>query len=102
MDQVTSNVSAGVDMVVVFNPLSWERGGFVELDLPRGSSPLDPQTGQPMPSEVLRRVVDEDVDRVRFWADGVPSLGYRCYNLSKPVPSASGLCTSTAEAPGAW
>ena len=88
LDQLTSKVSAGGDMVVVFNPLSWERGGFVELDLPRGSSPLDPTTGQPVPSEVLRRVVDEDVDRVRFWADGVPSLGYRCYNLSKPVPSA--------------
>ncbi len=87
LDQLTSKVSAQGDMLLVFNSLSWERGGLVEVDLPRGAGLVDVQTRQPVSLELVRHAKDEDFDRVRFWAEGIPSLGYRCYAISQPTSS---------------
>jgi hypothetical protein len=92
LDQLTSRISAQGDMLLVFNALSWERGGMVEVDLPRGSNLTDLQTKQPVPAELVRRAEDEDYDRVCFWAEGIPSLGYRGYaistaSLATPTPT---------------
>jgi len=65
--------------VLVANPLSWERSGLVEVDLPEGVSDgvtvVDPASGQPLPSE------PGGAGRVRFAAVGVPACGYKTFHL---------------------
>jgi hypothetical protein len=83
-DQLNSRIDAHGDLVVLFNALSWSRSGLVEFDLPRGSGLTDLKTQQPVPMELVRRIDDEDYDRVRFWAEEIPALGYRSYAVSTP------------------
>ncbi|HUY13797.1 MAG TPA: polysaccharide lyase family protein [Terriglobia bacterium] len=64
---------------VVFNPLNWQRDGLVETDLPKGFEIVDLVTHQAVPYEVLP--TSGSTQRIRFMAQGVPSLGYKCYTL---------------------
>lgn len=103
-DQLYSKLNARGDLVVLFNPLSWRRSGLVEVEIPRGSSLVDLKTQQPVTMELLRGLEDEDYDRVRFWAENIPALGYRSYAVSAPaikrasveVPAAKGRVVENA------
>jgi hypothetical protein len=72
------NVPAGT--LVVFNPVNWKRSGLVDVDLRKGSSLLDRTTQQEVPYEVL--FTGRNYTRIRFLAEEVPPVGYKCYALT--------------------
>ena len=57
--------------VIVFNSLSWPRSGEVDVDINRGHGLVDLETGKPVELELVRRVPDEQYDRVRLRAHDV-------------------------------
>jgi alpha-mannosidase len=88
LSQLTDKIYARGETVVVFNSFSWARGGLVEVELGRGQGLIDSKDRQPVTLELVRRDPDESYDRLRFWVDEVPPLGYRCYEVT---PSGSAV-----------
>ena len=76
--------------VVVFNPLSWPRSDVVRchLALPSGwsSFALRDEAGKEVPYQVVGQSADGRPEEIVFVAEGVPSVGYRTYDLQ---PSSS-------------
>ena len=74
--------------LLVFNPLSWQRSGLVEMDLDKGLELVDQVTRRTVPYEVLS--TGPAYRRIRFLAQNVPSVGYKAYALreSKAEPVA--------------
>ncbi len=74
--------------IVVFNPLSWERTDVVTLRLPEGDSSsyaIFETNGKERPSQTIS---EGPLQReILFIAEGVPSLGYKVYELRKAKPS---------------
>jgi hypothetical protein len=70
------------DAIIVFNSLSWPHSGVVEVDLGRGQGLIDAQTRQPIPLELTRNVEEEEYQGFRFWAEDIPALGFRCYEIT--------------------
>lgn len=64
--------------LIVFNPLNWKRSSLVEYDLRKGSALVDLTTKKEVPYEVLSQR-DEHYLRIRFLAEDVPPVGYKCY-----------------------
>jgi alpha-mannosidase len=63
--------------IVVFNSLNWERSEVVTWPLPEaiaGQGSVLDQQGSPVPS-----FSESSPDLIRFFASGVPSLGYRVF-----------------------
>ncbi len=58
--------------LVVFNPSNWKRSRLVEADVDKGFAPE-------VPYEVLSS--GKSYRHVRFLAEDVPSVGYRCFSL---------------------
>jgi hypothetical protein len=86
--------------LLVFNPLSWRRSGMVEMDLDKGLGLSDLATKQIVPYEVLS--TGPDYRHIRFYAQDVPSVGYKAYALkeNKTEPAAPEASTSaTLESP---
>jgi hypothetical protein len=78
--------------LLVFNPLSWQRSGMVEMDLDKGLELVDAATNRAVPYEVL--ATGPAYRRVRFLAQDVPSVGYKAYALKEtkaesPTPQAT-------------
>jgi len=69
---------------VVFNPLSWPRPGFIELDLPKGRRLIDAVTGQAIPSQIV--FTGNGIHRHSAWIPEVGSVGYR---VLRAVPASS-------------
>jgi alpha-mannosidase len=67
--------------LLVFNPLSWQRSGTVQMDLDKGLELVDLATKQAVPYEVLS--TEPAYRRVRFLAQDVPSVGYKAYALKE-------------------
>jgi hypothetical protein len=67
--------------LLVFNPLSWQRSGMVEMDLDKGHELIDQVTRRTVPYEVLS--TGPAYRRVRFLAQNVPSVGYKAYTLKE-------------------
>ena len=80
--------------LLVFNPLSWQRSGMVEMDLDKGLELVDLATNRAVPYEVLS--TGPAYRRVRFLAQDVPSVGYKAYAL-KETKAASPTAQATAE-----
>jgi hypothetical protein len=84
--------------LVVFNSLNWLRSGLVQVDLQRGSELVDLVSGSVVPYQVVSDLPASNLpgqpsfQRIRFLAQDVPALGYRCYTIrtstSKPVQAA--------------
>jgi alpha-mannosidase len=76
--------------LVVFNPLSWSRSDVVRgrLALPTswGSFELRDEAGKEIPYQVVGQNADGRPEEIVFVAEGVPSVGYRTYDLQ---PSSS-------------
>ena len=94
LSQLADKIYTKGESVVVFNSLSWARGGLVEVELNRGQGLIDSKTRQAVPLELVRRVEGEAYDGVRFWADDVPPLGFRCYEIAS-----SGSPTAASDLP---
>src|SRR5581483_2506626 len=91
--QLEALVKPKDNSVAVFNSLSWPRSGYVETDIPDGSSLSDPATGKPVPTEIIFKGKGIPLPgfgpgnlRVRFYAAGVPAVGYKLYTV-KPNSS---------------
>ena len=71
----------------VFNPLAWSRSDAADLPLsdPAPVHVVDLATGLQAPSQ---RVTINGQPHLRFWAAGLPSMGYRVYEL-QPGPGQS-------------
>jgi hypothetical protein len=67
--------------LLVFNPLSWQRAGMVEMDLDKGLELVDLVTNRTVPYEVLS--TGPAYRHIRFLAQGVPSVGYKAYALKE-------------------
>src|ERR1035441_5001240 len=59
------------------NPLSWNRSGLVRFQVDDGASLTNLATGQPVTYEVVAE--KDGTQTIRFWAAGVPPLGYKSY-----------------------
>ena len=72
----------------VFNALGYSRAGPAEIPYP-GTGPFTVTlTGSstPLPAEAIGSGANR---RIRFWASGVPSVGYRLYDVRDVAPSSA-------------
>ncbi|HEY6189539.1 MAG TPA: glycoside hydrolase family 38 C-terminal domain-containing protein [Pyrinomonadaceae bacterium] len=77
MTTIAGRIETPSRALVVFNPLNWTRGGWVEFDLQKTRELVEVETGQTVRFEVLQ---DEPAyQRIRFMARDIPALGYRTY-----------------------
>jgi alpha-mannosidase len=91
--------------VVVFNPLSWERGEVAEVDLPPGQPAEAIEVRDPSGKPVAAQsgIVERNgisLLHVRFLAEHVPSLGYRTFHVMKARSASAGPNTLRASAQG--
>lgn len=81
MSQLADQIHVPASSIVVFNPLSWQRSSLVETDLDDGRVIKEYPSMQVVPYEIVRR--GSGYNRVRFMAQDVPALGYKCYQMAK-------------------
>lgn len=77
--RLLDNIRIEPSAVVVFNSLSHQRSGLVEVDLVNGMQLVDTETNQPAALESM--LTGTGYRRVRFMAEKVPAMGYRIYHL---------------------
>ena len=69
--------------LVVFNTLSWNRDGIVEVNI-EGDSGVDLKVedadGNPVPSQIIS---DGKTEKLIFLGRGLPSIGYKTYRIVK-------------------
>lgn len=64
----------------VFNPLSWERSDFAEFAWTGSTSVqvIEVESGVQVPSQIVSR---NGSNYLQLWAEAIPSLGYRTYEV---------------------
>ena len=79
--------AAGTTRVYVFNPLGWLRTDVAEAARPGsvGATVTDVSTGKAVAAELIGSGASR---RLRFEAVGVPSLGYKVFEIRDGTPSA--------------
>jgi alpha-mannosidase len=77
--------------IVVFNPVNWTRGGFVEADIAEGSTLFDVTNDREVLADTMSVGRSTPLPgfgggyrRVRFLAEDVPGLGYKLFAI-RPV-----------------
>jgi len=81
MDKIAELVGTDQQGTVVFNPESWPRSDFFDLELEPDETLMDPATRQTIPCGALRLL--NGYQEVRCWAADVPAMGYKFYAISK-------------------
>ena len=81
MSQLADLIATKGENLIVFNPLSWRRSGLVRFQVNIGVSLTDSATNTPVPVEVVEE--RDGYQTIRFWAQDVPSLGYKVYRMSR-------------------
>jgi len=81
LSQLADQIQTDGQNLVVFNPLSWKRGGLVRFQVDAGATLTDVAANQPVPFEVVE--LRDGYQTVRFWAREVPALGYKVYRLGR-------------------
>ncbi len=79
LSQLANEIHIPANTLVVFNSLNWKRNLVVETDLFEHPSLIDLGTQSPVPLEVLSR--SEHFLHVRFLAQDVPPVGYKCFRI---------------------
>jgi len=80
MSQFTDQLHVPSLTLIVFNPVNWRRDCLVEIDLvTEGAVVKDLNTGKEVPFETLWS--KQGFSRIRFLAENVPSVGYKCYSV---------------------
>jgi len=77
----------------VFNPLSWERSDVADLEY-NGIEPvriIDVATGREATSQV---VVHGEKKYLRIWAENIPAVGYRLFEIQPGLPAKSAQAAS--------
>jgi alpha-mannosidase len=93
---LAESIYTGKGGLIVFNTLDWKRSGSVSIDLIKGDEVVDQATGQAVPVEdvptgkvahhiVPLQIIDNgrSFNRVRFFAQDIPALGYKVYLVRK-------------------
>jgi alpha-mannosidase len=102
MTAIAGRIETSSRALVVFNTLNWPRAGWVEFDLQKTRELVDLETQQAVGFDVL-----EDhpaYRRIRFYARGVPAVGYKTYDVrDKTAPpgdaQASGATNAATTSP---
>jgi len=89
MAALADSIAAGVDSLVVFNPLNWKRDGAVTIDLDRGMEIADRRTKKLVSYVVLHE--GPNFRKVEFRAADVPPVGYKVYELRAAHPASPSL-----------
>lgn len=79
LSQIAHQVHMPSSSLLVFNTLSWPRSGLVEMDLGLDQILTEYPGRTPVPFETLHE--GPGYRRVRFLAQDVPSMGFKCYSL---------------------
>lgn len=76
---IAGKIALNTPAVVVFNQLGFERNDLVEFDLPEGyeNAEIIDSNGNALPSQL------SDSGNVIFYASGVPSKGYKSFEIKK-------------------
>lgn len=75
--------------VVVFNALSWERGGIVEMPAGEEKLAVADKSGAAVPSQ-YGTCLDLEGECLYFMAKNMPSMGYRVYYLKPAAEKSQG------------
>jgi alpha-mannosidase len=97
MANLADSIAAGVNSLIVFNPLNWKRDDEAIIDLDNGKEIADRATHEPVPYVVLQE--GPNFRKVEFRAKDVPPVGYKVYELraaQTAPPPAPQKTTSTA------
>jgi hypothetical protein len=98
MTAIAGRIGTPTRALVVFNTLNWPRDGWVEFDLQKTRELFDLETRQVIGFDVL-----EDhpaYQRIRFMARGVPSVGYKTYEVrDKAAPPTNAPPNGATTAP---
>jgi alpha-mannosidase len=78
---VEDRIETREETLVVFNPLSWQRSGLIQIQVGTGTTLTDVASNSLVPYEVAEE--REGRQTIRFWAKDVPSLGYKVYRLGR-------------------
>ena len=100
MASLADSISAGVNSLIVFNTLNWQRDGEATIDLDKGMEIADRATQATVPYVVLKE--GPNFRRVEFRATQVPAVGYKVYEFRtarEPEPAPSTATSTTIESP---
>jgi hypothetical protein len=96
MANLADAIAAGPGSLIVFNTLNWQRSGPVFIDLNKVDEIVDAATNRPVPHEVLSSRYGPNsglgasaANRVRFFAQDVPPVGYKVYAIRKAEKAAA-------------
>jgi hypothetical protein len=97
MANLADAIAAGPGSLIVFNTLNWQRSGPVFIDLNKGDEIVDAAANQPVPYEILSSRYGPNsglgasaANRVRFFAQDVPPVGYKVYAI-RPAQKAAAV-----------
>ncbi len=76
---IAGSINDPAGTLVVFNPVNWKRSGLVDFDLRKGYSIQDLRIKEEVPYEIVS--TSQNYTRIRFLAEEVPPVGYKCYAL---------------------
>jgi hypothetical protein len=95
MASIADYINRPSQTLVLFNPLSWQRAYLVEVDIDKGIRLVDLATRETVPYQEI--YTGKGFRHVRFLAQNVPALGYKCYALEPAgsEPEAPVLSAST-------
>ncbi len=79
MSQLADQIHVPAETLVVFNTLNWQRDALVEADLPENAALEDLASHRSVGYQVIKK--REGFLRARFLAEGLPSVGYKCYKI---------------------
>jgi alpha-mannosidase len=77
LEHITQNIDTAGDgaPIIAFNTLSWERSGAVAIPGRKSNTQVLDAEGHPIPSQ-------QTADGLIFWAEGIPSCGYKVFRLT--------------------
>jgi alpha-mannosidase len=79
LSQIANQIHMPSSSLVVFNSLSWQRSGLVELDLDSDATLSEYPDKTSVPFEILHE--GTGYRHVRFLAKDVPSMGFKCFSI---------------------
>lgn len=92
LSQIAHQVHMPSSSLLVFNTLSWPRSGLVEIDLGLDQILAEYPKRTSVPFEVVSE--GPGYRHVRFLAQDVPSMGYKCYSLETRHGATAVMSTS--------
>ena len=95
MASIADYINRTSGTLVLFNPLSWQRTDLVEVDIDKGRKLVDLARRETVPYQEI--YAGNGFRHVRFLAQNVPAVGYKCYALEpdQTEPAASAQSAST-------